>query len=159
MLHQPGLYGMDTLTLLNIIPYTFLNPIILLAYMLAFSEDSILRYLKLNAFHDVGGNSQRINLRLYAMFCAIACSTFIGFKILVLQPLAPAPLTALEITLVQPGWSWLFAYIVTALTLAALTSRHGLESNVGGFIFAPFILIAILLLLINHVQWLLARVI
>lgn len=150
---------MDSLTLVNLIPYTFLNPIILLAYMLAFSEDSVLRYVKLNAFYDLGGNSQRINLVLYAVFCVVACSVFISFKILVLQPLAPAPLTALEITLVQPGWSWLFAYIVTALTLAALTSRHGLEGNVGGFIFAPFILIATIFLLINHVQWLLARVI
>lgn len=150
---------MDTLTLVNLIPYTFLNPIILLAYMFAFSEDSALRYLKLNAFYDPGGNSQRINLVLYAVFCVVACSAFIGFKILLLQPLAEQPLTVEDIALVQPGWSWLFAYIVTAFTLAALASRHGLEGNVGGFIFAPFIFIATILLLINHVQWLLARVI
>lgn len=150
---------MDSLTLVNLIPYTFLNPIILLAYMFTFSEDSALRYLKFNAFYDLGGNSQRINLVLYAVFCVVACSAFIGFKILLLQPLAEQPLTAEDIALVQPGWSWLFAYVVTAFTLAALVSRHGLEGNVAGFIFAPFILIATILLLINHVQWLLARVI
>ncbi|MBU2112820.1 MAG: hypothetical protein KKE94_03490 [Gammaproteobacteria bacterium] len=149
---------MDSLKLINLVPYTFLNPLILLAYFMAFSEDSALSQLKIKPFYDLGGNSQRINLVAYAGFCLVATAAFIIFKILVLLPLATTPLTGWDIVLVQPGWRWLFGYIVTAVTLVALTSRQGLEGNVGGFIFAPFILLATLLLLINHVQWLLARV-
>lgn len=150
---------MDPITLINLVPYTFLNPLILLAYFVAFSEDSALRLLKVKPFYDLSGNSQRINLLVYAGFCIVASAAFMAFKLVVLLPLATAPLTALDIMLVQPGWSWLFAYVVSAFTLAALLSRDGLEGNIAGFIFAPFIFIATILLLIEHVQWLLARVI
>ncbi|MEH8015636.1 hypothetical protein MN202_00180 [Rheinheimera muenzenbergensis] len=150
---------MDPITLINLVPYTFLNPLILLAYFVAFSEDSALRLLKVKPFYHLSGNSQRINLLVYAGFCIVASAAFMAFKLVVLLPLATTPLTALDIMLVQPGWSWLFAYVVSAFTLAALLSRDGLEGNIAGFIFAPFIFIATILLLIEHVQWLLARVI
>ncbi|MDP5148956.1 hypothetical protein [Rheinheimera baltica] len=150
---------MNTIKLLNLIPYTFLNPLILLAYFVVFSEDGVLHHLKLKPFYDLGGNCQRINIAVYLGFCVIASITFIAFKLLVLLPLASTPLTALDITLVQPGWRWLVAYVATAFTLSALTSRHGMEGNVAGFIFAPFIFLSSLLLALTHVQWLLAEVI
>ncbi|MDP5190767.1 hypothetical protein [Rheinheimera baltica] len=150
---------MDTIKLLNLIPYTFLNPLILLAYFVVFSEDGVLHHLKLKPFYDLGGNCQRINLAVYLGFCVIASITFIAFKLLVLLPLASTPLTALDITLVKPGWRWLIAYVVTAITLGTLASRNGMEGNIAGFIFAPFIFISSLLLTLAHVQWLLAEVI
>lgn len=149
---------MDKLTLVNLIAFIFFNPLIILAYIVAFSEDSPLHCLKLQPFYDVGGNSMRINLWLYLLFCPLAYAGFIALQLYVVSPLSAQPLSVFELLQVELSWSNVIAHLASVFTLAALLSRAGVEGNVAGFIFAPVILVGSALLFINHVSWLTERV-
>lgn len=150
---------MDTITLFNLVPYTFLNPLILFAYIVFCSNDGASQQTKIKSFYAIGGNSQRINLFAYLGFSVVASITFIAFKLVVLLPLAAEPITALDIILVQPNLSWLIAYLTSLVTLSVFLSKNGMEMNVGGFIFFPLLLLGAFLLVVLHINWLFAKVI
>lgn len=149
---------MDLFAVVKLLLFIFLNPLIILAYVLAFSENSPLQGFKLQPFYDVGDNSMRINLWLYLLFCPLACASFIALQLYVVSPLAAQPLSAYELLQVQLSWTNVIAHLASVVTLAALLSRAGVEANVAGFIFAPVILAGSVLLFINHLSWLTERV-
>lgn len=149
---------MDLFAVVKLLLFVFLNPLIILAYIFAFSEGSPLLGLKLQPFYDVGDNSMRINLGVYLLFCPLAYAGFIALQLSVVSPLALQPLNAFELLQVQLSWSNVIAHLASVFTLAALLSRSGVEGNVAGFIFAPIILVSSALLFINHVFWLTGRV-
>lgn len=151
--------GMDTIQLINLLPYTFLNPLILMAYIFSCSESELFQGSKIQSFYDIGGNSQRINLGLYLGFCVLASALFISFKLVILLPLATTDVTALDFILIEPSWSEFIAYIATLFTLSGFLAKDGIEANVAGFIFFPFLMLGAVLLVINHVSWLWAKVI
>jgi hypothetical protein len=150
---------LDIIKLINLVPYTFLNPVILLVYIFYCSDDGIFHSSKITSFYRIGGNSQRINLLVYLGFSVLASISYIAFKLIVLSPLTTEPISTLDIILVQPSLSWYIAYLISFITLRVFCSKNGMEMNVGGFIFFPFLLLGAFLLVVQHAVWLFAKVI
>lgn len=144
---------------LNLLAYVFLNPLFLTAFLFLFSDNESFLGFNIKAFYHLPSNSKRINLLVYAGFCLFATLLTMGFKLVVLLPLAAEDISPLAFITVDGNWRSYISYVVCLFTLAALASKEGLEWNVAGFIFFPFLILGMVLQGINHINWLLERVI
>lgn len=144
---------------LNLLAYTFLNPFYLTAFLFLLSDHESFLGFNIKAFYHLPSNSKRINLVVYAGFCLLATLLTMGFKLVVLLPLAVEDISPLAFIAVDGNWLCYIGYVVSLFTLKALVSKDGLEWNVAGFIFFPFLILGMVLQGINHILWLLERVI
>lgn len=152
-------YFLELIQLLHLLLYTFLNPVIFLVYLFTFSEERFMRNCWVRPVYQTGTNSMRINLMAYLLFSLLAVASFVLFKQLVLAPLMDRDVFWLEFALIEPTPMHWVAYGCCLLVLGYYSSPKGLEANVAGFIFFPFLLVGALLMTILHLYWLWREVI
>lgn len=150
---------LESIHLLHLLPYTLLNPVILLVYIFTFSGESSARKRWSQPFYPTGSNSIRINLLVYLVFSLLAVAVFVLFKQLVLAPLMVGDARMLDFILIEPNLMHWIAYGCCLLVLGTYLSPQGLEANVAGFVFFPLLLLGALLLTIQHLHWLWLEVI
>ena len=116
---------------------SYLNPVVFLVYL--FGADSFLAFFKIHAFTSMGMNSQRLNAAVYlvlapVMYCSwlvISCCFLSSFD---------ANLSVYAMLSTDLHWFQYFGFLFTAFTLISFHSKDGMEANIMGIVFVPFLI-------------------
>ncbi|MEJ2407340.1 MAG: hypothetical protein P8171_24305 [Candidatus Thiodiazotropha sp.] len=129
---------------------SYLNPVVLLAYLLGFR--GLLAAFNVNAFTSTGVNSERLNPVWYLLLAPLIYLVWIAIDFLFLSSF-DEHLTINTILGVDFHWLQYASFLLSALTLMAYSSRSGMEGNIMGFIFAPLLFIGMIIYAFFHFQW------
>jgi hypothetical protein len=132
------------------IVFCYFNPALFLYYVLSSSYFS---EIGIETMESVGTNSQRIKLKVYFVLIPILFVIWNLLVYLVLGSVNP-DITLWDIMSIQRSYLVYFSCACTAITLSVYLGKPGMEGNVMGFIFAPFMLLALVLMAYKHFMWL-----
>jgi hypothetical protein len=129
---------------------SYLNPVLLLVYLLGFRE--LFNAFRLNAFTNIGINNERLNIAWYLMLAPVIYLCWLVTDFYFLRSFDNY-LTIGSILGVDLHWLQYLGVLFTALTLKVYTSKNGMEGNVMGFIFAPMLFVGAVICLFFHFYW------
>lgn len=128
----------------------YLNPVALMFYLFVATEVKQLGNLSL--FVSTGTNSQKLLLTPYLVIMPILYMTWLIINYYFLQSFNEQ---LLFVDTFAKGYHWLHyvCFIPTAVVLNVYLSKSGMEGNVMGFIFAPFLFLGIAVYSFLHFRW------
>lgn len=129
---------------------SYLNPVAFMFYLFVATE--VLRLGNLSFFVSTGTNSQKLLLTPYLVTMPILYTVWLLINYYFLHSFNEQ---LVFVDTFAKGYHWLHyaCFIPTAVVLSAYISKSGMEGNIMGFIYAPFLFLGIAIYSFLHFRW------